>query len=294
MSRKSKEKAESVAVPPTEPVNPADDPTTPEGIARYDAETVELVNEANEETTEAVKHWLDLKQRASDAKKSAEGRQAELRSLIDDREKWRGKKKPADNLFAGKKPEDEPKGWRSLPLSALRLDNDVLKIVADAGIRTVGDLDEWYSKDAPLNESQVEAVGREIEAATKGERNPPAAEPADELWRQFPVAGLTEFGLSESDVKKLHTCTVKRTGEAFPIRTMGDLNRFVQPNPAMPEFTRGYQDVKGLGPAGVDRVSEAETKFWSAWNAGLKEKFAQEQGHGVQEPAADTGKAEAA
>lgn len=272
--------------PPTEP-----DPSTPDALAAYDKLTVELLNEKNAECRDAITLALELKQRASDAKKSADGHQAELRILIADRKEWRGRRRPTEvDLFSGVKPD--PDNWRALPVTCLKLDGPTMKIVTEAGVKTVGHLDEWVSSDADgfgtsLNSDQYNAVTLEIKEAGAGKRNPvTTVDPLAELWKTFPIAGWTEYGLTESDVKKLHEGVVKRTNEVVPIVTVGDLNRFVTPNAANPSFTRGYQDIKGLGPAGVDRVSEAETKFWAAWERGLKDQFAKEQGHGVP-PATD-------
>lgn len=264
----------------TKPVEP--DPSTPEAIAEYDALTVRMVNEKSDECRVAIERANMLKQHASDAKKSAEGHQAELGILIADRKEWRGRRRPLEaNLFTGVK--HEPDNWRSLPVTALRIDDATAKVLSEGGVKTVGQLDEWVESNADgfgtgLTDDQYNAVTLELTEAAAGKRNPPVPE-TDELWKQFPIDRLTDFGLTDSDVKKLHAGEVKRTGEVFPILTMGDLNRFVTPNPANPSYTRGYQDVKGLGPAGVDRVSEAETKFWASWNAGLRDKFATEKGH---------------
>lgn len=120
----------------------------------------------------------------------------------------------------------------------------------------------------------------ELNLFTGADQETPAGQsenPESESWKEFPLARWVKYGLTESDVKKLAGCVVKRTGEAFPIRTVGDLNRFVQPNISMPEFSRGFADVKGFGLAAADRLSDAEAKFWEDWNNGLQEQFEKEQ-----------------
>jgi hypothetical protein len=75
------------------------------------------------------------------------------------------------------------------------------------------------------------------------------------------------------DTAKLET---KGTASGFPIRTMGDLQRFSQPNPACPSYTQTVRDIKGIGDAGFDRIGEAELMFWGWWRAGGEAEFAAE------------------
>jgi hypothetical protein len=102
------------------------------------------------------------------------------------------------------------------------------------------------------------------------------SQPADdELWKKFPVAGWTEFGLTAADVAKLHAGELKEGGP-HPIVTVGDLGRFVQPYPENPAFTRTYRDIKGFGGKAADRLSDAHDRFWAWYRAGGEAKFAAE------------------
>jgi hypothetical protein len=171
--------------------------------------------------------------------------------------------------------------------SVLRITDDIANRLAEEGIAKLGDVDSWLQSDADgfgtgLNEEQVNVLKAELQAAAEGKRKPVAigGDPLEDLWKQYPIERLREFGLTDSDVKKLNECMVKTTGESFPIATMGDLNRFTQPSTSNPGYNRGYGDIKGFGTAGTDRLSEAEAKFWAAWNGGLQNQFAEERGYG--------------
>jgi hypothetical protein len=109
----------------------------------------------------------------------------------------------------------------------------------------------------------------------------------EDLYKQYSIAEWTKFGLTEKDVEKLSAGDLKSGGTA-PIRTIGDLQTFSQPNPDQPTYTRNYTDIKGIGQAGADRISEAETNFWGWWQKGGKEEFAKEKGYGVQAVAGGT------
>jgi hypothetical protein len=130
------------------------------------------------------------------------------------------------------------------------------------------------------------AEDAEKDAAMKAE-NTKAAEspnwwPAD-LWEKFPIARLVEFGVTKADAEKIEAGDMKKGDGIGPIATMGAMSAFTRP--AGNGWARKLTDLKGVGPATVDRYSEAETKFWAAWDGGLAEKFAIEQGLVKPEPA---------
>ena len=107
--------------------------------------------------------------------------------------------------------------------------------------------------------------------------------PPEDLWQQFPLARMTEFGLTASDVEKLAAGTMKKGIEGIgPIDTMGAMSRYTKPSAN--GWARKLTDIQGVGQATLDRWSEAETKFWAAWKDGLGEKFATEQGLTKPEP----------
>lgn len=93
-----------------------------------------------------------------------------------------------------------------------------------------------------------------------------------DAWKQFPIDRWTRFGLTKADVAKLADGRT-RTGETHQITTVGDLSNFTS-NPARPG--RGYSDLKGFGPEAVDRLSEAESKFWAWWRSSGELAFAEE------------------
>lgn len=292
------ETAEAPAEPPDVPpvatgaLPPDDDPSTPENLAAYDAETVRESNRLNRECDLAEAEYEEANEHAKGLKKSYELSELALRKYLRDRADRRGKR-PEKTLFDGVKEghKTDADGWRDEPVTAGHFTVAMMTRFKDDEVETLGDVSAWIEEDPGILE-EYPSMKEELDAAIgRWRRQQEASEPkgvdsADalsELWRDFPLTGWKEFGLTDSDVTKLAEGNVKRTGEVFPIRTVGDLNRFVTPNPAMPDFVRGYGDIKGIGQAGVDRISEAETKFWQAWNAGLKEKFAAERGLMPQE-----------
>lgn len=75
------------------------DPTTPEGLARYDAETVRLIGEAKVEARDAEAAYEIAKKASNIAKKAFEHAATRLLDLIEERDEGRGKK-PQKNLFS--------------------------------------------------------------------------------------------------------------------------------------------------------------------------------------------------
>jgi hypothetical protein len=266
---------------------------SPEALAIYDAETVRLITEQEQIVAEKLLYHKDLQKRAKDAKDIWEEETLALHAMIRSRNENRGRK-PTPTLFDSLNHKTdaaiEADGWRALPLSSAHLTVEQIQACEAQEVETLGDLSEWLQGDGDRDmKEELEAAIKRWEkqqaaAAQVEEPKALAADALEELWREFPLDRWTEYGLTASDVKKLAEGTVKRDNSTFPLRTVGDLNRFTTPPEGMPTFNRGYGDIKGIGAAGVDRISEAETKFWAAWNAGLKERFAQERGLTVEVP----------
>lgn len=113
----------------------------------------------------------------------------------------------------------------------------------------------------------------------------PGAVP-DDLWQLFPLArfapieGKSEgFGLTEKDIEILATGEIKKTGERFPLTTMGDVTRFTAPIPGTNGYTRKLTDIKGVGTGEkglFERFQNAQTKFFEWWGGGGAEAFAAE------------------
>lgn len=109
--------------------------------------------------------------------------------------------------------------------------------------------------------------------------DPAAPDPLADLWQQYPIefARWERWGLTEKDCEKLNSGETKNHG-THPMNTLGDVTRFITPDPKNPAYARTLKDVKGFGDKGMERWTEAETKFWQAWNNGEKERFAAEKG----------------
>lgn len=261
------------------------DPLSPEALAEYDAETMRLIVAAETECQEAEGEYEAANADAKDLKKRAEAKTETLRELIRDRQKGRGK--PPQKTLLDMIPKPVGK-WRGRTVAeAMRPHKRIADALASFGVVTLGDLDEQFTAGNTFglmltDVHDMRAVLREIidaegEAAAPPEERPAGPDPLAELWREFPVERWKLHGLTPKDVEKLHAGEIKGGG-AHPILTVGDLNRFVTPNPANPGFARGYSDIKGIGAAGSERISEAETAFWGWWNKGGDREFAAERG----------------
>ena len=110
-----------------------------------------------------------------------------------------------------------------------------------------------------------------------------------DLWQQYPITfdRWKRFGLTEKDVEKLNSGETKNHG-THPIRVLGDVTRFITPDPSNPSYARTLKDFKGMGDAGYDRWCEAETQFWAWWQRGGDAEFAIEMGVTSNEAASGT------
>jgi hypothetical protein len=276
---------------PAAAAKPADEPMTLEELAAYDAETVRLVSAAEEVAKAAESTYENSKAVASEDKKRFEAKLADLRGLIHERSENRGKrpKAPEPTLL-----DSIPK-WKEYGLDRIRFesfDTDIRHMLTEAGITTLGELSDQIGP-AYLNEAGsvfglqrdvIDSIREQIHAIIDAEFKQPETE--SDLYKQYPIERWTKFGLTKKDVEKLHACETKGTASGFPIITMGDLQRFVTPNPASPAYTQSVKDIKGIGDAGCDRIGEAELLFWSWWRAGGEAEFAAELNPPTETPAA--------
>lgn len=247
--------------------------------SEYDAETVRLVMEAEREVGVCERELDSFKAMASEAKKTLEASTIALRKLIRDREEMRGKR-PAPTLLDM---IDAPAKWRELPVSALKVDAGILNHLSFDGLANLGQLwDEITSFDPSqgtpfgLALADVATVRMAIAELNDAERPTPAAVVPDDLWRSYPIERWTRYGITAKDLEKLGAGEVKKTGERFPIATVGDLSNFSKPSAS--GWVNGYADIKGIGSGGADRISDAEAQFWSAWANGLDVEYARERG----------------
>jgi hypothetical protein len=261
---------------------------TPEEVAAYDAETRQLIDQAQIEADAAEAEYEERKAEANDAKKEFDKKDEYLRKLIRERREGRGRR-PQPGLFDG---ADKPGGeWRNRPVTALegtlgKTDPEAY----EACFANCGDLNDLHAQvsgehlpfglTAAQANAVLQAIRAVIDAEAEGGGSPAAGDVCaypDDLYKRFPVERWTRFGLTPKDVEKLHAGDIKGGG-CCPITTVGDLNNFVSPNPNAPGFSRGYADIKGVGEAGATRISDAEAKFWAWWQGGGEDEFAREQG----------------
>lgn len=266
---------EPVGTPPEPVAKYTTAPLTPEELAAYDAATVRLVSEAEDRAKAAESTYENSKEVASADKKRYEARVDELRGLIHERADNRGKRpKPEAPTLLDSIPK-----WKEYGLDRLTLDDATRAMLTEAGIATLGDLSDQigpaYTDEAPsfgmtreVNDSIREQIHAIIDAEFK--------QPESDLYKQYPIDRWTRFGLTAKDVEKLHACETKGTATGLPIVTMGDLQRFVTPNPASPGYVQSVTDIKGIGDAGATRIEEAQMQFWGWWRAGGAAEFAAE------------------
>lgn len=127
-----------------------------------------------------------------------------------------------------------------------------------------------YKRGQPPERTLFDGVKDEPEA--------PAGTVPDDLWRQFPLAKFSQFGLTDKDIEKLAAGETKSHG-THPLILLGDVTRFITPDASNPAYARSLKDIKGFGDAAVERWTDAETRFWDWWkNKGGETEFAAEKG----------------
>lgn len=268
---------------------------TAEELAEYDAESVRLINEQAAIADEAEAEHGVHKERAASAKKRAESETERLRALIRERSEGRGKP-PAPTLLDVAKLAK----WRAIEVHDLSIPLDLADTLKANGLHTAGEVYEQFSAfpaDGPaplgmpladvaaIREAVQEVIDRET-AVVAADPEPDAAPAIPEgLWREYPIERWDRFGITQKDIDKLAAGEVKRETGRRPIRTVGDLSEFTTPTAS--GYSRGYADVKGIGPGGADRISEAEMRFWAWWKNGGDAEFARERGL-IREPIAGT------
>lgn len=225
------------ATPDTTPTPPKPTPPanmmTPDELAEYDSETVRLVSAQESAVCQLESDLASLKDEAKAAKKAVESAKEQLRELIQNRDRQRGRKPtPTPTLF-----------------------------------------------DAPAHATTTNRVAL-VDATDQVN----AVDPLAELWREYPLThdNWYLFGLTAKDVERLNSGETKNSG-VHPITKLGDVTRFITPNPDSPAFTRTLKDFKGFGDAAYDRWLNAETQFWDWWNnRGGKEEFAAQRANELE------------
>ncbi len=96
----------------------------------------------------------------------------------------------------------------------------------------------------------------------------PTGNPAlDNLWRDYPLERWKQYDLPAGVIAALAEANVG---------TVGQLSDYTKPNAN--GFAQQLVDVKGIGKAKVDKISEAEVLFWADWAKKLQAEFAREKG----------------
>ena len=261
-------------IPPTAPADAR--PGAPD-LGEYDAETVRLVMDAERAVGVAEAEWEDLKRAASDAKKLMETRVSALRALIRDREEQRGKP-PEPTLLDMLKDATAPK-WHGWAAKSLDLSEEIKAKLAPFRDLTAGELLREVTgfdpaEGTPFGLTIAECADVRMLLAKIGDTEP-ATVPED-LWKAYPIDRWARFGLAPKDIEKMAAGEIKKETGRSPITTVGDLSNFTAPSAS--GWTRKLADIKGVGPGGADRISDAETRFWAWWNDGGQEEFARERG----------------
>lgn len=275
-------------------------------LQEYDAATVQLIEEAAALATDADVKFESLNTQAKNAKKAAEAYTDELRTLIAERQAGRGRRPertlldvvidigPAAKLASAADIQATTEGgaWRKLKVEALGLSDELTKFLNSCMCDSAAELSEAVNGFLPegatpwnLSAEDVTACQKAISAAIEAEANaipdtnptaPNETQDFGELWKEYPVRRWEAFGITSKDAEKLAAGEVKRETGRRPIVSVGDLAAFSTPTGS--GYSRGYADVKGIGTAGADRISEAEVKFWEWWKSGGELEFATEKG----------------
>ncbi len=245
---KPKPAAKPKAKPKGKEKAPAEvDYKSPEYLAAYDSETVREGNAQVSEIYELKSEWDILHEQAAAKKKAYEQARTAHFTYVRERMDMRGKK--PNHLFA------------------------------EAEAR------ETMEKAAPAAKGKKKGSGASKELPTAPEAKGSGWFP-DDLWKQFPIERLTDYGLKPGDVAALKDATNKKGGEAIPLVLMGDLTLFS--TPMENGYTRRLTDIKGIGPAAVERIETANGEFFARWPQ-LAEAFAVEKGYRRPDPLADQG-----
>jgi hypothetical protein len=257
---------------------------TTDELAEYDAETVRIVDAAEQRIAEAEANASRLAGEARSAKKFAKEEAAELRRLVRERADNRGKQ-PAPTLLTGVKGHHTPAGsWREIKIDSLPIGDGIKAHLSFEDVKTAGELHDAITSFAAddgtpfgLPAGDVAEVRMKIAELADYESQMTAAPPdLTDLWREYPISRWTRFGMTAKDVEKLAEGNVKRESGRTPVETVGDLSNFSTPTAG--GYSRKYADVKGIGAAGADRISDAETRFWGWWRDGGEEEYARERG----------------
>ena len=217
-------------------------------------------------------------------------------------------------------PAIKPTAWDS-PEALAAYDAETVRLVNEKNAEVAAYEAEWddYHSQAALAKKQFENAGDELRALIRSRAEDRGKAPQKtlfddvsdnvgsdsgvsakstqttqtdaraDLWQQYPITfdRWKRFGLTEKDVEKLNSGETKNHG-THPIRVLGDVTRFITPDPSNPSYARTLKDFKGMGDAGYDRWCEAETQFWAWWQRGGDAEFAIEMGVTSNEAASGT------
>jgi hypothetical protein len=254
---------------------------TADELNEYDAETVLLTDAAEQRIAEAEAEAGRLASEARAAKKRAKAEAGELRRMIRERADNRGQKRAT--LLDMVSPATSTAGaWRATLIKDSPLSDGIKAFLSFEPVRTLGELHDEIAAVTPdggapfgLAMGDLAEVRMKLAELADREAPDPAAIP-EELWREYPIERWTRFGLTAKDVEKLAAGEVKRESDRRPVRTVGDLSNFSAPTSG--GYSRQYADIKGIGTAGADRLSDAETRFWQWWQCDGQDEFARERG----------------
>lgn len=135
----------------------------------------------------------------------------------------------------------------------------------------------------PVQPTLFDAAGTTEQADAARPPEPPlvegeaAADPLRDLWRDFPVARLTNFGCTAHDVDNLREGQRKGEGP-HPLATVGGVADYTANVGGSPGYERRLSDFKGVGTVAATRIERAMEEFFGWYNRGGKEEFARERG----------------
>lgn len=160
------EAAEPPRVPPvaTAAAPLPDDPSAPEALALYDAETVRGINDRTHECDAAESEHEEAKKLAKEAKDAFDAANERLKKYARDREANRGKRVTVQPDLPFGDGQTEADGWRALPISAGHFTVEQVQECETNEVTTLGELSEWLTDDG---DKGFKDFKDELEAAIK-------------------------------------------------------------------------------------------------------------------------------
>lgn len=232
---------------------------SPEMLAVFDRETSKEAAQFESEIEALKKDWDTKKEAALTAKKNYESTRTQLEEYVKDREQQRGKPPTsAGSLFSNAEAAERLKEFEKLKAKLEGENAELRKRLASE------EKNRATVKAIVAGVAGSTAMPTDAKPEAVAVPDPNAWYP-DDLWKRFTIAALGDFGLSHNDIKIMNAGEMKDGKKAFPLLTIGDVTQYHEPLGAAGTYVRKLTDLKGFGPASLQRWETAHEKFWAFW-----------------------------